>query len=67
MEFICLSTQMTDLAPLEINSYAILPVPENKSKTSESVKISLFSKMLNKASFAELVVGLAFILLLNGI
>ena len=29
--------------------------------------MSLFSKMLNKASFAELVVGLAFILLLNGI
>ena len=43
------------------------PVPENKSNTSESVKISLFSKILNKASFAELVVGLAFILLLNGI
>ena len=43
----------------------MLPVPENKSNTSESVKMSLFSKMLNKASLAELVVGLALMLLLN--
>jgi ABC-type enterobactin transport system permease subunit len=52
-----LSTAKTDNVPLEQNSYAILPVPENKSSTDKSLKSYRCIKILNNASLAISVVG----------
>src|ERR1035437_3593845 len=53
-----LSTTTIRFAPREANSKAMLPVPENKSITSNSSKSKLLFKILNKLSFARSVVGL---------
>jgi len=46
------------LAPLEANSYAMLPVPENRSITSKSSKSKMLFRILKRLSFARSVVGL---------
>ena len=53
-----LSIEITFFTPLEENSKLILPVPENKSRTSIELKSILLLRILNRPSLALLVVGL---------
>ena len=48
--------------PREANSKLILPVPENRSNTRMDSKSTRFQRILNRASLALSVVGLASIL-----
>jgi FKBP-type peptidyl-prolyl cis-trans isomerase. len=50
---------MTDFAPLEANSYEMLPVPEKRSRTVRPSKSASLFKTLKSPSFAKSVVGLA--------
>ena len=51
------SIDITDCAPLEINSNEIFPVPVNKSRTSKPSMSIECSSTLNKPSLAKSVVG----------
>ena len=51
------STATTDCAPREMNSNDKLPVPAHKSNTFNELKSMLCCNILNKPSFAKLVVG----------
>lgn len=53
------STRIVSLQPLLINSYAILPVPENKSRAVFPEKSYRFSRILKSPSLAKSVVGRA--------
>ena len=46
-------------APLEANSYEILPVPQKISSTLILLRLILLTRILNNASLAIFVVGLA--------
>ena len=58
-----ISTDVTSLAPREINSRPMPPVPANKSSMSNPSKSIRLVRRLNKLSFAKSVVGRAVIFL----